>query len=250
MKRFYMLLLFVVVAMNCLYASVHTGSCGPNVTYSLDTETRVLTISGTGAMKDYSKSGAPWYSRNNSYIERVVIEDGVTTIGDYSFEWCYRLSSVSIPNSVTSIGEHAFENCTLYLSSVTIGNSVTSIGEYAFNGCSRLSSITIGNSVKSIGSAAFEDCSALTAVHYTGDEAGWCEIRFDDYEANPLYYAHNLYIDNTLVTDLVIPESVTEIKDYAFSGCSVTQVTIGNSVTSIGDYAFCKCSGLSSVTIG
>ena len=236
--------------MNCLYASVHTGSCGPNVTYSLDTETRVLTISGTGAMKDYSKSGAPWYSRNNSYIERVVIEDGVTTIGDYSFEWCYRLSSVSIPNSVTSIGEHAFENCTLYLSSVTIGNSVTSIGEYAFNGCSRLSSITIGNSVKSIGSAAFEDCSALTAVHYTGDEAGWCEIRFDDYEANPLYYAHNLYIDNTLVTDLVIPESVTEIKDYAFSGCSVTQVTIGNSVTSIGDYAFCKCSGLSSVTIG
>lgn len=250
MKRFYMLLLLVVVAMNCLYASVHTGSCGPNVTYSLDTETRVLTISGTGAMKDYSKSGAPWYSRNNSYIERVVIEDGVTTIGDYSFEWCYRLSSVSIPNSVTSIGEHAFENCTLYLSSVTIGNSVTSIGEYAFNGCSRLSSITIGNSVKSIGSAAFEDCSALTAVHYTGDEAGWCEIRFDDYEANPLYYAHNLYIDNTLVTDLVIPESVTEIKDYAFSGCSVTQVTIGNSVTSIGDYAFCKCSGLSSVTIG
>ncbi len=245
-----MLLLLVVVAMNCLYASVHTGSCGPNVTYSLDTETRVLTISGTGAMKDYSKSGAPWYSRNNSYIERVVIEDGVTTIGDYSFEWCYRLSSVSIPNSVTSIGEHAFENCTLYLSSVTIGNSVTSIGEYAFNGCSRLSSITIGNSVKSIGSAAFEDCSALTAVHYTGDEAGWCEIRFDDYEANPLYYAHNLYIDNTLVTDLVIPESVTEIKDYAFSGCSVTQVTIGNSVTSIGDYAFCKCSGLSSVTIG
>ncbi|OUO97715.1 hypothetical protein B5F38_09415, partial [Barnesiella sp. An22] len=110
--------------------------------------------------------------------------------------------------------------------------------------------MTIGNSVKSIGSAAFEDCSALTAVHYTGDEAGWCEIRFDDYEANPLYYAHNLYIDNTLVTDLVIPESVTEIKDYAFSGCSVTQVTIGNSVTSIGDYAFCKCSGLSSVTIG
>ena len=197
-----MLLLLVVVAMNCLYASVHTGSCGPNVTYSLNTSTRELTISGTGAMHDYtSENVAPWYNER-SYIHEVVIKEGVTTIGSYAFLDCTNLSSITIPNSV-----------------------------------------------KSIGNFAFEDNSALAAVHYTSDVAGWCGITFDNYRSNPLYYAHNLYIGNTLVTELVIPESVTEIKDYVFQGCSVTQVTIGNSVTSIGDYAFCKCSGLTSITL-
>lgn len=185
MKRFYMLLLLVAVAMNCLYASVHTGSCGPNVTYSLDTTTGVLTISGTGAMYDYS----PWASKQ-SYIKRVIIEDGVTTIGDSAFKWCTSLSSVtigntvlnigdyaffrcgklsslSIPDSVTSIGYRAFDGCT-NLSSVVIGNSVTSIGDYAFHECTSLSSITIGNSVRNIGEGAFWLCESLTELLIPG----------------------------------------------------------------------------------
>ena len=152
-----------------------------------------------------------------------------------------------IPNSVTSIGESAFYGCS-GLTSVTIPNSVTSIGGYAFSGCSGLTSVTIPNSVESIGSCAFFNCSVLTSVHIS-DVATWCNINFSDPESNPLGYADYLYINGEEVKDLVIPNSVTSIGNYAFSGCSVlTSITIGNSVTSIGDYAF-WCSGLTSVAI-
>ena len=134
------------------------------------------------------------------------------------------------------------------LTSVTIGNGVTSIGEYAFYICSGLTSIAIPDSVTSIGSGAFGDCSGLTAVYYTGDVAGWCEIEFGYSSANPLYYAHNLYINGALVTNLAIPEGVINIRNYAFNGCSgLTSVTIPDSVTSIGDHAFRNCSGLKEI---
>ena len=153
-----------------------------------------------------------------------------------------------IPNSVTSIGDCTFYGCS-GLTLVTIPNSVTSIGEHAFSYCSGLTSVTIPNSVTSIGYDAFYDCTGLTSVHIS-DIAAWCNIDFEDYNSNPLYYAHHLYLNGEEVKDLVIPNSVTSIGDYAFDGCSgLTSVTIGNSVTSIGDYAFDGCKGLTSVHI-
>ena len=126
---------------------------------------------------------------------------------------------------------------------------MTSIGKSAFSDCSSLTSITIGNSVKSIGDYAFYGCSGLKDV-YIADLEKWCKISFGDYWANPLIYAHNLYLNNELITDLVIPSSVTSIGDYAFYVCrGLTSVTIGNSVTSIGKSAFGGCSGLTSITI-
>ena len=123
---------------------------------------------------------------------------------------------------------------------------MTSIGEGAFSGCSGLASVTIGNSVTSIGEGAFSGCSGLTSVHIS-DIAAWCNIEFGD---NPLYYAHHLYLNGEEVKDLVIPNSVTSIGEWAFGGCSgLTSVTIPNSVTSIGERAFSGCSGLASVTI-
>ena len=118
---------------------------------------------------------------------------------------------------------------------------VSSIGNYAFYGCTGLTALTIPNSIMSIG-IAFNECYGLTAVYYTGNVADWCEISFAGLYSNPLLYAQNLYIDNTLVSDLIIPDSVTHIKNYAFYCCkSLHSLTIGNAVTSIGSWAFYDC---------
>ena len=127
--------------------------------------------------------------------------------------------------------------------------TVTSLGEYAFNGCSGLTSVTIPESVTSIGNYAFEYCSGLTKAEFASIEA-LCRIKFENRDANPLYYAHHLYIDGEEVTELTIPESFTSIGSNAFAGCSgLTSVIIPESVTSIGSYAFGYCEGLTSVTI-
>ena len=138
-------------------------------------------------------------------------------------------------------------------SEITYNNvtcSVTSIETYAFGYCSGLTSITIPNSVTSIREYAFWSCSGLKEVHIN-DIAAWCSIGFGNSYANPLYYAHNLYLNNELITELVIPDGVTSIEFGAFLSCSgLTSITIPNSVTSIGEYAFYDCDGLTSVTIG
>ena len=181
-----------------------------------------------------------------SGLTSIVIPNSVTSIGSYAFIDCSALTSVVIPNSVTSIESSAFYGCS-GITSIEIPNSVTSIGYDAFYNCSGLTSIEIPNSVTSIGSSAFDDCSELKAV-YISDLSAWCNINFSSTNANPLYYAKNLYLNGELVTELVIPDDVTEIKDYAFYNCSgLTNIEIPNSVTSIGYDAFYNCSGLKTV---
>ena len=172
----------------------------------------------------------------------------VTGIDKDAFYGHSRLTGITIPDSVTSIGECAFYNCSR-LTGITIPDGVTSIGDGAFSNCSSLTSAIIGNGVTSIGDGAFYDCSGLTSV-YIDDIAAWCGITFSGYSSNPLYYAHNLYLNGTLVTDLVIPDDVASIGRHAFSGCSsLTGVTIPDSVTSIGEAAFSGCTSLERMTI-
>ena len=208
-----------------------SGTCGPNLTWHF-TDNGVLTISGKGKMYDYSDNNrAPW---SKSDIKRIIIGEGITTIGGYAFEYCRFLTSVTIPNSVTKIGSGAFYNCSA-LTSVTIPNSVTEIGGGAFYNCSALTSVTIPNSVTKIGGSAFAYCRVLTSVTIPNSviEIG----------GTAFYYCSAL-------TSVTIPNSVTKIGNNAFAGCSVlTSVTIPNSVTEIGGGAFYNCSALTSVTI-
>ena len=133
-----------------------------NLTWTLDAD-GTLTISGTGAMKDYNAADNLSPAHMNSDVKKVVIEDGVTSIGELAFYKCSSLTNITIPDSVTCIAYAAFHGCSS-LSSITIPNSVTSIGIYAFVVCSSLTSITIPDGVTSIGYGAFSDCSSLKTI--------------------------------------------------------------------------------------
>ena len=172
-------------------------------TYDPTSKKGILTFKG-----DVTQIGNYAFDDCNS-LTSVTIPDSVTTIGCGAFQYCDSLTSVTIPDSVTTIGEWAFFDCSS-LTSVTIPDSVTTIGNNAFWGCNSLTSVTIPDSVTTIGGGAFDGCKSLTSV--------------------------------------TIPDSVTTIGDSAFIGCrSLTSVTIGDSVTTIGDNAFYDCAGLKEV---
>ncbi|MCD7796747.1 MAG: leucine-rich repeat domain-containing protein [Clostridiales bacterium] len=242
------------------FADTYSGTCGDSVTWSFDTDTGELTISGSGNMKDYgSSSSVPWY-KYRTYISTVTIEngvtniggyvfydcrsltsitipDGITTIGGFAFYECSSLTNIMIPESVTSIGNSAFSYCSS-LESITIPGSVTSIGDFAFCNCTGLTSITIQNGITSIEGYVFTACTSLTAIvvssnneYYTSDDGVLFNKDKTEIICYPIAKANN--------TSYTVPDSVTSIWDDAFSFCTnLKSVIILDGVTSIGSVAF------------
>ncbi|GHT73367.1 hypothetical protein FACS189456_3730 [Bacteroidia bacterium] len=225
-----------------------SGTCGEtdaDCHWSYNTSSKVLTISGTGAMTNYSSStNAPWYSYRSEMTS--VSITGVTSIGNYAFNYCSGLTTgaLTLPNSVISIGNSAFYGCSS-LTSITL-NSVTSIDDDAFYGCGLTGTLTLPN-VISIGDGAFRDCSGLTGaltlpnVISIGDGAfyGCSGLTGALTLPNVISIGGGAFRACTALPSVTIPNSVTSIGDAAFYNCTeLTSVTIGNSVTYIGTYAF------------
>ena len=212
------------------------GSCGDNVSWSL--EEGVLTISGSGDMKDYAQYGnsstrPPWYSQRES-ITAVRVEEGVTSVGSCAFYGCSALSSVSLPAGLISIGSNAFDSC-YALTELTLPDSVTSIGTSAFDGCLSLTTVNIPDGVTEIGYYTFYHCSSLAELTIPDSVSS---IGADAFSGCPL-------------TSLILPEGITEIAGYLCCDCEfLTEITIPGSVTSIGEYAFTNCPALTDVYYG
>ena len=225
------ILLFLMIALPSVARADDSGSCGNNLTFHYVESTKTLTISGSGAMKDYYT--APW----NSYADRilkVVIDNSVTSIGNYAFEDCKEIKTVVIPDGVTSIGRGAFDSCE-NLSSVKMPQGLLTIGPRAFHNCTNLVEATIPNSVTSIGSSAFSYCKSLSRVILPNQLKTIEDQTFED--------CKNL-------ETVVIPVGLSSIGKDAFSYCErLSSVTIPNTVKSIGEDAFSCCSALKTVTI-
>lgn len=211
-----------------------------------------ITAVNMGAFKDCTR------------LREIHLPDSVGPIGARAFSGCRALTAVTLPKDATlQIG--AFENCTgikeITAPSELLGaipseklekvviNGGAHIHERAFMGYKNLREITISKSIKEIEHLAFNGCEKLTRVNIE-DLAAWCEISFAESDANPLRYAKNLYLNGTLITDLVIPEGTESIAPRAFDGCTaITSVTLPASLTAIGDHAF-RGTGIKEITIG
>ena len=211
-------------------AATYSGTCGDSLTWTFDDETGTFTVSGTGAMYDYSFYNRPWQNYEDS-IKKVVINNGVTTIGDRAFYHCSSLTTITFSDSVIIIGEDAFYAC-ICLESIEIPDSVTTIGEDAFYACTSLKSITLPDSATTVSGTAFKNTA------YYKNSSNW--------DNNVLYIGNHLITTkNAISGSYTIKEGTKIISDEAFYYWkSITSVTIPDSVTTIGKGAFDNCTSL------
>ena len=207
---------------------------------------------------------------NSSTLKSVVLTDAVNKIGNSAFENCEALESVVIPSSVTQLSDNSFKNTQIKSLSIdcatvkawfknsnveglVIGDNVTTIEENAFNNCLKLQSVSIGSKIKTIGIDAFKDCVSLTTLNIN-DVAAWCSVDISNgkqngEKGNPMFYATELCINGEPATEVVIPNTVTEIKNYVFYGLPVETLVIPSSITKINDKSFFKCENLQNLTL-
>ncbi len=277
LKKILPIALLLVLLLCCgisASAEVVSGDCGAegnNVTYTLDTDTGALEISGAGVMTDYLYgSQVPWYSYRE-LIKTVTISEGVTSLGDYSFAWCENLQSIELPEGLTNIGRYAFCTCrslqsinipegVLYigddtffecssLESVTLPERLTSIGDYAFYYCGSLQGIYIPENVTSIGDRAFSLCGQLTAINVDENNVSYSSldgVLFDKEKTTLIAYPGG----KEDISSYTILDSVTSIGIDAFkANFSLQSINIPETVSSIDETAFEDCRQLTAINV-
>ena len=281
--------LFLFIAALCCAVMIHaqetSGTCGTNVSWNLTDG--VLTISGSGDMRDYAQpTSVPWYSYASS-ITSVIIENGVTKIGVYAFRTC-NMTQITIPNSVTCIGDGSIAKCK-NLTAVTIPASVTSIGNGAFNSSSALAAITCKATVPpTLGPNVFDGCAANCVIYVPANALsayqaadGWKDMNLQaavpatsgscgetmtwvfNTESGQLTlnnggemydYDYNnpapWYEYRASIISIRTWDSPTSIGDYAFEGCeNLTAVFLSSTIRTIGQRAFEDCKSLESINL-
>ena len=232
------------------------GTCGSHLVWHLDAE-GVLTISGSGEMQAFTyKAEVPWYNCIED-VSAVVIEDGVTTIGDYAFYGMTNLEEVQIPKGVKTIGAYAFKNDTA-LEDVNLPSTLKKLGESAFYGCTGLSEVTIPEGMYTVWGYTFKNCTKLSKVTLPStliklDEAafyGCTSLKNltipDNVEIIGIYCFKNC----SNLSEVKLPKKLKQIREAVFYGCNhLTVAVIPEKVESIGDYAFRKCEGLKTLSL-
>ena len=265
-----------------MYATVYTGSLGPELTYTLDSGTGHVVIEGRGAMTSDDLS----YYPKREYVKTVSFPEGLTSICANAFHGCYNLQSIVLPDSVVSIGAYAFQECTK-MTSVNLGKGIKTIGDQAFIFCSALRKVRWSDCLESIGDMAFYNCTNLgdtvffpktfktmgwgafgsenynsdskvmvwEAIHandfvrYESDVPGECHFSYvifgDSVEYIPNMLCKFMYNDS-----ITLPETVKTIGASAFTNCSRLQnINIPEGVASIGASAFAGCKKLKQLVL-
>ena len=209
------------------------GTCGDNLTWSLSAGT--LTISGSGAMDDFPESTmAPWYHLREEIL-RLVLPEGLKTVGDLAFYGCDGLTAVTIPDSVTAIGEFAFGKCA-GIQILDLGTGLVSIGRSAFEGCGAITALRLPGSLEHIGMKAFYRCAGIPALVIPEKTA---DIGISAFA----------YCEGLITAEIRAP--MTEVPEYLFYGCQrLTTVTLPATLSDASDYGFWGCQQLNHVNYG
>ncbi len=266
--------------------SITSGKCGESISWALDNN-GILTLSGAGSMYDYGQFSEDWqgnhtyslqdqpWQQNRSEIKSVIVEDGITYIGETAFSDCHNLTSITLPDSLICIGNAAFANCTS-LKELSLPDSIVTIGMLAFSSCHNITSIAIPFGIKHIEDGAFNACSALKYVTYSGSEKDWNNIEIGDNNWQvinaDISYEKNVLVDTSIlgsgecgdnVTWILTSDGVLTISGYgAMEGWGnyrnvpwhpyvnqISAANIKNGVTTVGTCSFAGCEYLESVSI-
>ena len=258
------------VLYNCTSLTELSVPCSLNITANSNnfkncTNIAKITLTkGTGVMRNYyidTATYTPWYiSRAN--LEEIVLEEGITCIGDYAFYGCKGITEIELPNTIVNIGERAFDACNT-LTNLNIPSSVKEIKKWAFRGCTALTELTIPETVEVLGVAPFINCSGIKTLTYPSNFATVSFSGCSNIETinitkgngviegtNSSYQYSPCYVSRDAIKHINLEDGITRLGNYAFYGCTgLTEISIPQTVTSIGSNAFYGCTGLSNIVL-